>query len=309
MKDEFLTVCGRVLPLVQSPQGPLLSTAHPEIEPLAWLINVALEESKKELRVQLESGQDIHYKGLHAVRKASGEYFFWGEFCEASFTLPVEAVVEIVSRLDALRKASKKGEPALQFEPRGHEPPLLERQQSDSPEAPLPQPCPFANLESRAAELEQLKRRERTLENLAEESAKRRFLLADMEATGIFQPGQGLPEEYPILDGYRSAGLETARYLSSAERQRFNPGSGPEPIVGAPVSIDWFRFPSPGPSHLSSLEWLAFLENVLVHGGTSGGQGETFVQIGSEWWILYYRSDDGVHPAVVAATPSVELRH
>jgi hypothetical protein len=141
----------------------------------------------------------------------------------------------------------------------------------------------------------------------AESATLRRQLLADLVEAGLFDAPAEPPEERPTLQAYHRAGRRLARYLRSVERARFNPDAAPTPIVGAPVSVDWFRFPSPGPDHLSELEWLAYLENILTSAGPSGEDGEIFVRIGDGWWTLRWRTDDGVHPAVVSASTG-ELR-
>jgi hypothetical protein len=159
----------------------------------------------------------------------------------------------------------------------------------------------FAGLERRAAELDSLSARERNAEHAAEESAKRRFLLLDLVAAGIFDLEFELPAEFRTLRAYRQAALRVSEYLAGGERSSFNPDAAPEPVVGSPVSIDWFRFPQPGPGHLSPAEWLAYAENILTHAGVSGGQGEVLTRLGSQWWTLVWRRDDGIHPALVSA--------
>jgi len=302
MNETSVTVAGLSLPLMQSPRGPLLSINHPEIEPLAWLINLALDGGLKDLRARMQSGQDVHYKGLHAARQSSGEYRLWGDFFGTSMTLPPESVLDTLARLDALHEASRRTPPSPPAQEPA-EPPRPALDPAVEPTAAPRAPQPLEELEARAAELDRLTRRDRTLENVVEESAKRRFLLLDLEATGIFEPGPDLPEALPTLRSYRAAGLQVAQYLVSDVRRRFNPDCSPGPVVGSPVSVDWFRFPSPGPSHLTAEEWLAFLENILVNGGASGGQGEVFVHVGPAWWTLWFRCDDGVHPTVVAIKP------
>jgi len=160
----------------------------------------------------------------------------------------------------------------------------------------------FAELEHRASELDRLAARERTVDHAAEESAKRRFLLLDLQAAGVLDAAVEIPPEFPTLGAYQRAAVLITGYLNSEERFRFNPDAEPEPVLGSPVSIDWFRFPQPGPEHLSPAEWLGFCENMLTHAGVSGGQGEVLARVGNDWWRLGWRCDDGVHPALVSAT-------
>lgn len=300
MNETSLNLAGIELPLMQSPRGPLLSINHPEIEPLSWLINLSVDGGLQGLQEQIESERNIHYKGIHATLEDSGNYRLWSDFCTTSITLPPQSILELLSHLRVLRES---------FQPRSSGKAARKEVELTSPVADQTfdstvQPRtlrPLEELESRAVELDRLVQRERSLENASEESAKRRFLLLDLAASGIFELDAEIPGTLPTLKSYHSTALKVARYLSSEPRRRFNPDATSAPIIGGPVSIDWFRFPSPVPSHLTEDEWLAFLENILVNGGAHGGEGEIFVPVGVDWWTLHWRCDDAVHPAIVAA--------
>jgi hypothetical protein len=159
----------------------------------------------------------------------------------------------------------------------------------------------WRDLERRAAALDRLATRERTAGNLAEEATLRRRLLVDLDEVGVLDAVVEPPAGLPVVAGYHRAASRLGHYLRSVERARFNPDAAPTYLLGAPVSVDWFRIPSPTPGHLSDLEWLAYLENVLTSADPSGDRGEIFVHIGDGWWTLHWRTDDGVHPAVVSA--------
>lgn len=300
MNETSLNVAGLELRLMQSPRGPLLSTNHPEIEPLTWLINLSVDGGLQNLQEQIESKCDIHYKGLHATLEDSGNYYLWGDFFSTSMSLPPQSILEVLSRLRLLRETFQTRSASKAVCKQVELPnPVVEQVSDNSIQSRTLHP--LEELESRAVELDQLVQRERSPENVSEESVKRRFLHLDLAASGIFEPNVDIPDTLPMLRSYHSAALQVARYLASESRQRFNPDATSAPVIGGPVSLDWFRFPSPVPSHLTADEWLAFLENILVHGGTYGGEGEIFVHVGAYWWTLYWRSDDAIHPAIVAA--------
>ncbi len=301
MREASLKVAGMELPLMQSPRGPLIADFnHPEIEPLAWLINLAVDGKLQNLREDVEAGRDIDYNGLSAVREVSGEYRISGDFFPTVMLFPAQSIIETLVQLRTLRESFQRELPrSVVSKDVGIAPPpdlpSVDTAQTGSPRS-------FGELEARAAELDRLVRRERTLEHAAEESAKRRFLLLDLAASDLFDSGRDLDiaATLPTLRAYRQAGLGIARYLASETRRRFNPHAVAAPVVGAPVSIDWFRFPSPAPAHLTAEEWLAFLENMLAGTSAQGGEGEIFVRVGAGWWTLCWRCDDAIHPAVVA---------
>jgi hypothetical protein len=55
---------------------------------------------------------------------------------------------------------------------------------------------------------------------------------------------------------------------------------------------------------MSAIEWLAFVENMIARSELTGGQGECYLNVRGDWWTLFWRTDDGVHPAAVSATHS-----
>ncbi len=132
--------------------------------------------------------------------------------------------------------------------------------------------------------------------------------MLDLRDKGVFEESLAAPPAFVKIREYHAAATKAASYLRSRERFEFNPEATVEPVIGSPVSLDWFRLGAePGPPHLSPTAWLAFLENTLTRNEVSGDQGELFVRA-DDWWSLFWRADDGEHPCVVAASRSSQ-RH
>jgi hypothetical protein len=166
----------------------------------------------------------------------------------------------------------------------------------------------FADLERRITDLDALP------EDSAEASAKRRVLLVMLDQYGFFdperQPGlrRGLWQgPWTAVGSVRAAAQSLTEYLSSPQRARFNPeqvNRKPD-AAGAPISIDWFRFPSPTPDLFEDpLVWTSWCEAWLRAArieDPSPGRGEVFAQLAGRWCRLRWRTDDGRTPALLAA--------
>jgi hypothetical protein len=88
-------------------------------------------------------------------------------------------------------------------------------------------------------------------------------------------------------------------YLRSAERRRHVEGAYAQPILGAPISIDWFWHPSV-PKGFEKYDWLGACERALGDApSTEGPEGEVFTRFGSRWCRILWRRDDGQTPAIV----------
>jgi hypothetical protein len=297
MSTSTMRIAGLDVPISPTSKGPRVADHVAEVEPLAWWINHALEGSVTDFRESLERGRALQHGSLRAVPDGEGRYHLSGGFFTATMTLPAATILEVYATLAAQQIAPP---------PRVVPPPT----EADPPRPPpvrLPPrpdlPRSWTDLETRAAELDQLVTRDRTLDHLVEESAKRRFLLLDLADEGVFNRDFEPPDGLPTIAAYAAAARQLGHYLESEERARFNVEAPPTEMLGAPVSLDWYRVPGPpGPDHLSPLEWLAFLENILRRNDVLGGHGSIMVRAGG-WWSLHWRTDDGVHPAVVSAAP------
>jgi hypothetical protein len=290
-----LSAGGVQLPLEYAADGPMVSTrADPDVEPLAWVLNAAVTGMLPGLRNAVAAGEDEVVQGLFAARpdpledhersaatwrRLSGQdpgddsYVVGTTFSDHSVLVPRPALLEMLDALERLRAGGDGGPPAGELD----------------------------DLERRAAELERVA-------DPAAASAKRRFLLLALDQAGVLgeRPPAGV-DERPLLAGYREAAAELRRYLASEERRSLV-AEPPPGVLGAPVSLDWFRHPSPRPNPLERpFHWLAAGEAALraAQLDERSGAGEVFVRRGGDWWIFDWRRDDGVTPALVRARPAV----
>jgi hypothetical protein len=172
------------------------------------------------------------------------------------------------------------------------------------------------SLEEEAAALERLTGETETDESMA----KLRALLVQLDATGFFAPhlcdqSSGASADAlrrfgcPLVASYVEAGCAVRAYLAS--RARFDRLGGGLPslgedgavhVVGAPVSVDWFRRRR-ARGAVDDLELLAAAEELLhaYRERLSGDAvGELIRHDGSGVRTLRWRRDDGTTPAVVS---------
>jgi hypothetical protein len=164
----------------------------------------------------------------------------------------------------------------------------------------------FDYLEQRIAELDALP------EDSPEASAKRRVLLLALDQHGFFDP-RSQPRlrralwqgPWTRLKAVRAAAQSLTEYLASPERAARFPGAEPPPATAAPVSIDWIRYPGARPDLFADERaWLAWCEAWLQSSRVeaSAGRGEAWAHVNETPWVLRWRTDDGVTPALVSAT-------
>jgi hypothetical protein len=293
---SVLNAGGVRLPLEQAADGPMVSTrADPDVEPLAWVLNAAVTGMLPGLREAVAAGKDEVVQGLFAARpdpvesheaaaaawrRLSGRepgddaYVVGTTFSDRTVLVPRAALLELLDALERLRAGEDGGLPHGELD----------------------------ELERRAAELERAA-------DPAAASAERRFLLLALDQAGVLgeDPPAGVAQR-PLLAGYRDAAAELRRYLASEERRSLVAAPPPPGVLGAPVSLDWFRHPSPRPNPLERpFHWLAAGEAALraAQPDERAGAGEVFVRRGPEWWIFDWRRDDGVTPALVGARPAI----
>jgi hypothetical protein len=170
----------------------------------------------------------------------------------------------------------------------------------------------FDELEGRARALDQLTAWPRTDEAIAQEHAQRRSLLTALSANGFFDAAAAEPDEQQLEDrglatlaAYRRAALELLAYLDSPERRERLPGAAAGAVLGAPVSVDWFRHAVAPQEGLSPFAWLAWAEAQLAAAGLQpGSEGALLIREGGPWYRLRWRKDDGVTPALLSAEPA-----
>lgn len=148
----------------------------------------------------------------------------------------------------------------------------------------------------------------RPLEQMAlrADPAERAALLRALEQYGIFADAWwdervdwlerwGLP----TLGAYARAARDMHQYLRSAERRRHIQDARHQPILGAPISIEWFRHPSL-PEGFERYDWLGACERAVRDApSTEGLKGEVFTRVGSAWCRILWRREDESTPAIV----------
>ncbi len=297
------------LPLVPTPMGPRVAPGRGPEAPLGWVLNRAAA-GRLDLRGALARGEDLFEADAVVRRPGPGDDLqalatWWrligggplgDDACVLSFTgealaLPRSTLAGLLDELVRLRAAAPKPPGPWLFrarDPQWHAP----AQGEDAALRPL---------EARAAAFD--------VPDASE--AGRPALLRDLEAHGLLADAF-LPEKaewldrwgMPVLAGYARAAADMHRYLRSDGRKRHVPSAGPQPILGAPVSIDWFRRPEVAEG-FDRDDWLGWCERALRDApGTEGPAGELFTHAGPMGRHVLWRRDDGVTPAIFFAEPA-----
>jgi hypothetical protein len=225
-----------------------------------------------------------------------------------SVVLPRAALLELMDKLDRLRRGES----------------LPDREPARTPEEPAPEHRPagpgdeeegiravLSELEASAVELDALAPAEQTGgPDAATASAKRRVLLVSLDAAGVLADDEETRRRLeawnlPTLLQYHLAATWLLHYYDSDERRERIAGGARRPVLGGPVSIDWFRLGSPPQEGLEPFEWLTYCESVFVqHDSFPGGSGEFAVRHGGPWYRFLWRKDDGVTPALLRVEPA-----
>lgn len=322
MDHEVVEIGGLVVPLSPTPFGPIvaLGKGGDDIDLLRWVVNAALEGELPGLAESVERGEtrsdgtatarpvandDDVAEARAAWRERTGHdlgddaYAVGVQWRGRSFILPRAVLAGLVRRLEALRTATPKPPPPWLFA-------ML---------APSADPHPseellLRSLETRAAEVDAWLQSRREHQGDPQVAVKRRMLLAELEAYGILTGPMGHHRErwlvqwqLPTLLGYQRAAIAIGEYWSSGPRRlRIGPPPNVGSVVGASVSVDYFRTPSEAPPSWDPNDWLAFCERALLDApSTDGYDGELFIHTGETRCAVHFRRDDGQHPAVVRA--------
>lgn len=319
LTPRTLTAGGLSLPLATAPDGPQVLGERGELEALTLALNSGVGGWMPELRAAVAAGEDairspvavtrprpgIEYADARAIwRRHAGsdpgeDVYVVATTFSPAVVVPRDVLLELLDRLTELRGGARPADapPAASAEP------LL----ADGERAY------FEELEQSARELDALAAGPRTEDTVAEEHAKRRSLLTALGANGFFDKSARHANRRRLEDGglhtlaaYQRAAMDLLAYLDSAERREWLPGAAPAPsVLGAPVSVDWFRRPVTPQQGLSPYGWLAWAEAQFAAATLQpGSEGSFLVRQGGPWYRLRWRKDDAVTPALVRAEPA-----
>jgi hypothetical protein len=294
-----LNAAGISLPLVPSPMGPLIANVDERTEPLAWALNlgvgpISLAEALRTRQPII--GPEVAICPLEDDDDRSALAAGWHElsgqelgddpwvisigFLSRRLAVPRAVLLELADELARLRADAPKppGPWLFRANPQWHEP-------APGEDAAL---RPLEHMAARA------------------DTAERLALLRALEQHGIFADAWWEERAVwldrwglPTLAKYARAARDMHRYLRSAERRRHVEDAGAQPILGAPVSIDWFRHPSV-PKGFERYDWLGACERALRDApSTEGPEGEVFTRVGDAWCWIGWRRDDGQTAAIV----------
>jgi hypothetical protein len=316
--ERQITVDGLTLELRETPQGPILKGGTPLTEPLAWVLNTAFNGEIPSLRDALKRGDNAGRGGIFLIRPlpehdvqaermnwqalagrdpGNDVYLLGTNFLEITLLAPRQALIDILDTLAKMRGAMSPPLPSLFCEE-----PLWEVPAQG-------EHLLVADLERQLVEFEELEQRAATDDERAELSAKRRFLLLDFNAGGLLNNKHGTAKSvwlekwgFQAVHRFYQAVLQLTEYFGSEERREFIPEAGVEPVLGADISVDWFRREQKPPAGIPQFRWLAFCEEVFRSGEVGDvAAGEIFTKIDEGWVLINWRRDDGTTPAIYDA--------
>ena len=127
-------------------------------------------------------------------------------------------------------------------------------------------------------------------------------LLAELVAHGVFDAEPEALRGYPTLESYAAAAQELRAYYRSAERATYIQPLDTPPIIGGPVSLEWFRKRVPTPEGATAHAWLGYCEWIIRTSELRpDSPGEFYARIQGVTYYLRFRREDGVHPALTWA--------
>jgi hypothetical protein len=314
------------LALADSPDGPLLSLGDPECRGLCRLVNATVSGELPDLIDRLRRDESIEHDGarcgrppasldLDEARQGFLERTDRDPMEEGGFVLvdgepyPIFALEDMSYELARVREEwtrQRKRAAGL----RHHE----ERVAAIG-SAPFLRES-LEDLESQARLVDELDadpKTHETIEPAATLSAKRCFLLVELQAHGLLDDHDAEKKlaslekwKLPRLAGWLRAAIEHLAYQRSPERAEFAPGQPLRPLMFSPISLDWFRRPLPIPPKVvvDRLRWTAWCEREAIEHFERGN-------LGAGWWIwhsgsvthqFYWRYDNGETPALYKVT-------
>lgn len=312
-----LEIDGLRLPIVNTALGPRISPEG-ELAGLAIVVNVFLNGALPQLWDALVRREPVAVANVHAGplpettdRAASLEP--WRRLSGSSlnedavvvgipgeeFVLPRAALLTI---LDRMQQLNARGPQAASEAGAGPPRDALARAVANRPGAP-----------GRAQELERLETRARELDEMiqpAEAAARRRALLIELDGAGVLsgrpEVAQELSEQaLPALLTYQRAARRLLAYLVSPERGALIADAIAEPVLGARVSLDFFRDGPRVPPGRTEHGWTALGEAMLVASSPEPtAQGGFYSQWDGRWYEVRWRRDDGNTPALLELSES-----
>jgi hypothetical protein len=244
-------------------------------------------------------------------------YLVSTSFLRKQIIVPRQALLEIIYALKTLRQqgtsADKPEEQADQkgLRDRNNNPEITHNRLRKGLERDsIPVDDDFLrHIEERAAALMALEQGEQTLETAATASAKRQFLLVELEDAGLLSESrfeqlhqQLIQLQLPMLIAYHQAAMELHTYFRSPQRKRYLPDAKPESILHGLISLDWFRLQVPTPEPYHPYEWLGWCESILVKkNNLAGGVGDVYIHQGKLRCWLRWRKDNGITPMLLSA--------
>jgi hypothetical protein len=280
---------GLELELEHRPEDGIVLADQPGLEPLVWLVNRLATGDVQPVPddVALED-ESLRQLGSLVEPLAGGSFRIFSP----GGTVDVDRDV-LWEVLDALM-ARRLTEPFWLFRPD----PVFWR--------------PSAADRELAAQLEPEARRlgEEAAEG-ARSSARRRLLLAQLEAAGVLEAGHGAVRSrwleawaFDSLLAYQQAAMALADYSGSNGRERVFAGLARSMPAQAHVSLDWFRQPEPGAPEAGGATWTAICETaVLAHAGEGSDAGRIFLEEAGTRYVLDWRREDGVTAVLASARP------
>jgi hypothetical protein len=337
-----LDVAGIRLPVVDTASGPRVS-ATGDLAGLATGVNAYLNDVLPDLPARLRRHEAVSAGGTYAADLADGldpaqELVAWSRLSNSDLredpvmvgtpgevsVVPRSALLEILDRMRDLNVEAREGStvattPASAPSPAevaGPDRPTRADLQDDPP-ADAPQArlaSAVANrpgAPGRAEELHRLEARAQELDQMtdaAEAAARRRTLLIELDGAGLLSGRPGVTHELedlelPTLLGYDLAARRLLGYLVSPERRELVPDALAEPVLGARVSLDFFRPAASISEGRSTYGWAAIGEALLV--AASPGpttEGQFYSQWDGRWYDVRWRRDDGNTPALLQLT-------
>jgi hypothetical protein len=314
---DRLEVTGLTLPIVDTALGPRISPEG-ELAGLAIVVNAFLNGALPQLwdgvvRREPVRVTDVHAEPLPEATDPAASLEPWRRISGSTlaedpvvvgvpgqeFVLPRVALLTILDRMQNLNARGPGGTPAVATGSPGE---LLARAVANRPGAP-----------GRAEELARLETRARELDAMtdpAEAAARRRTLLIELDDAGVLS---GRPEvadeltelQLPALLSYQRAARHLLDYLVSPERDALVPDAVAEAVLGARVSVDFFREGPRVPPGRTEQGWAALGEAMLV-AATPGPtvEGRFYSQWDGRWYDVRWRRDDGNTPALLDLSES-----